>query len=231
MEILCPSCRSRIPADDLNVSTDIALCRACDKPFRISEAVGSAPADPQLLATPPSGAWFDPLPDGFRAGASTRSWMALFIVPFTCVWSGGSLFGIYGTQIVHGRFNVGMSLFGLPFLLGSMFLISWCLMSVAGSVRITRHGDQLSIFTGVGPIGWTRQFAWSDFKSVRELSQWNTNNWNRQGQFIVLEGKRRVTFGSMLSTGQRYFLVNALRSALSGTTPSAIYAGSGPRFR
>ena len=117
MEILCPSCRSRIPADDLNVSTDIALCRACDKPFRISEAVGSAPADPQLLATPPSGAWFDPLPDGFRAGASTRSWMALFIVPFTCVWSGGSLFGIYGTQIVHGRFNVGMSLFGLPFLL------------------------------------------------------------------------------------------------------------------
>ena len=111
MEILCPSCRSRIPADDLNVSTDIALCRACDKPFRISEAVGSAPADPQLLATPPSGAWFDPLPDGFRAGASTRSWMALFIVPFTCVWSGGSLFGIYGTQIVHGRFNVGMSLF------------------------------------------------------------------------------------------------------------------------
>ena len=89
-------------------------------------------------------------------------------------------------------------------------------------------GDQLSIFTGVGPIGWTRQFVWSDFKSVRELSQWNTNNWNRQGQFIALEGKRRVTFGSMLSTGQRYFLVNALRSALSGTTPSPIYAGQAP---
>jgi len=69
MEILCPSCRSRIPADDLNVSTDIALCRACDKPFRISEAVGSTPADPQLLASPPSGAWFDPLPDGFQLPA------------------------------------------------------------------------------------------------------------------------------------------------------------------
>lgn len=130
------------------------------------------------------------------------------------------MFGIYGTQILKGHFSLFPSLFGIPFLIGSMFLVSWCLMSVAGQVVITRHSDQLSIFTGIGPIGWTRTCPLSDFSAVRE----GYANFNRQGPAIRLEGKRAVAFGSMLSTERRYFLVRVLQGALRDTSRSAIFS-------
>jgi hypothetical protein len=70
---------------------------------------------------PPNGAGFEQLADGFRIGATTRSWMALFMIPFTCVWSGMSLGGIYGKQVSSGRFDPGSSLFGVPFLIGNAY--------------------------------------------------------------------------------------------------------------
>src|ERR1700678_4022487 len=126
MSTICPACRSAIAVDDINVSTDLALCRACGKTFRFSEIAGEVSSSGPDLNSPPPGAFFEQLPDGFRVGATTRSWAAVFIVPFTCVWAGGSLSGIYGSQIVKGHFQLGPSLFGLPFLIGSCFLISMC---------------------------------------------------------------------------------------------------------
>jgi hypothetical protein len=174
------------------------------------------------LNSPPSGAWYTPLADGFAAGATTRSWMALFIVPFTCVWSGGSMFGIYGTQLIKGHFSLGSSLFGIPFLIGSVFLVSWCAMSVAGKVTVSLHGDRLAIFTGVGLIGLTRIANLSDFKTARE--DYSAMNTNRPARVIRLEGARGLAFGSMLSSERRYFLLAALQSALSGSGRSPVFA-------
>ena len=236
MEVTCPSCRSKIAPDDINVATDVALCRACGNTFRLSEILdgissGGTSASIDLNA-PPQGAWYQPLPDGFTAGATTRTWAALFIVPFTCIWSGGSMFGIYGTQLIKGHFSLASSLFGIPFVIGSIFLISWCVMSVAGMVSITRHADQLTIFTGVGPIGWSRSCNLSDFNRASEDYSFNSsNNWNRQGKVIRLEGKTAIAFGSMLTTERRYFLLRALRAALAGSSPSPIFAAPVSRFR
>lgn len=233
MDVTCPSCRSRIAPDDINVATDVALCRSCGNTFRLSEIIGAIPSSSFDPGSPPRGAWFEPLPDGFTAGATTRTWMALFIVPFTCVWSGLSMSGIYGSQIVKGHFNLSSSLFGLPFLIGTIFLVSWCAMCVAGKLTITRHSDQLIIFTGVGPIGWTRTCSLSDFSTVREgypgMGNWNWNS--RQGPAIRLEGKRAVAFGSMLTTERRYFLIGILRTALAGQTATSGFATAAARFR
>jgi hypothetical protein len=219
MEVFCPSCRARIAPADINVSTDVALYRSCGNTFRLSEIVGTAPSASIDLHSPPAGAWYTPTADGFTAGATTRTWMALFLVPFTCVWAGGSLTGIYGSQILKGEFNPFASLFGIPFLLGSIVLVSWCAMCVAGQVVITRQSDRLAIFTGVGPIGWTRTYAFSDFSSAREgfsaFGSWNWNN--RQGPAIRLEGRRAAAFGSTLSVDRRYFLLKVLQAALRDT--------------
>jgi len=167
MDLVCPLCRSAIAIDDINVATDIALCRRCSKTFSFSELIGaSAGAAPDLTA-PPSGAWFEPLADGFRTGATTRSWMALYLVPFTCAWSGISLGGIYGKQISSGHFDPASSLFGLPFLIGSVFLIGCCAMTTTGKVELSQRSGSLSVFTGVGRLGWTRYYLWSDFSSAR----------------------------------------------------------------
>lgn len=134
--------------------------------------------------------------------------------------------GIYGTQLMKGQFNLPMSLFGLPFLIGSIFLVSWCAMSLVGKVTVSVHGDRLAIFTGVGPFGITRTASLSEFKSVREDFGYGSMNSNRTSRVIRLEGSRSMAFGSMLSNERRYFLVGALRNALSGSTPSPIFVRS-----
>jgi hypothetical protein len=229
MDVTCPQCHAAIATADVNVATDIALCRRCDRTFSFSELIDGRSRAGVDLNAPPSGTWFENLPDGFRAGATTRSWMAIFLVPFTCVWAGGSLTGIYGKQIASGQFDPSQSLFGLPFLIGSVFLISYCLMTVAGEVEVRRQGDRLTVFTGFGPLGWTRTYAWSDFTSVREDNRSNGFNWNRRGALLVMDGKRRVAFGTMLSEERRYFLLSALRQMLRTNSPAGTLAFS--RFR
>jgi hypothetical protein len=84
MQITCPTCRAAIATGDINVSTDVALCRLCGNTFHISEALGGTssilgslmssivpPTGAVDLNSPPSGAWYRPEPDGFSAGAST----------------------------------------------------------------------------------------------------------------------------------------------------------------
>jgi hypothetical protein len=149
--------------------------------------------------------------------------MSLFIVPFTCVWAGGSMFGIYGTQLIKGHFSLGPSLFGIPFLIGSIFLVSWCAMSVLGTVTVSVHGDRLAIFTGVGPLGITRVANLSEFKTAREDWGYGSMNNNRSSRVIRLEGARAMAFGSTLSTERRYFLLSAVQSALSGSAHSPVF--------
>jgi hypothetical protein len=233
MGTICPSCKSAIPVEDINVSTDLALCRACGKTYRFSEIVRDPLRAGADLANPPGGAWYEKRPNGFSVGATTRSWMALFLVPFTCAWSGGSLFGIYGRQIATGHFDFASSLFGLPFLAGSVFLLAGCLMTTAGKTVITRDSDRLTIFNGVGWLGLTRSYLWSDFRYVREdsvLGSFNVSS-NFQGRTIALEGRRRITFGSAWTSQRRYFVLSALRSEMTSSSISQGMSWAATGFR
>jgi hypothetical protein len=50
--------------DDVNVSTDLALCRGCGKTYSFSEIVRGSATDGPDLAAPPTGAWFEQFPRG-----------------------------------------------------------------------------------------------------------------------------------------------------------------------
>jgi hypothetical protein len=150
MNLACPYCRSAVPIADVNVATDIALCRQCGSTFAFSENIpGPGGATPDKV-TPPDGTWFEQLPSGFRLGASTRSWLALFFVPFTCVWAGGALGGIYGGQLKRGHWQLFPSLFGLPFLFGSCALIVCCAMLLAGKIELTKEPESALPLYGRG---------------------------------------------------------------------------------
>jgi hypothetical protein len=131
-----------------------------------------------------------------------------------CVWSGGSLGGIYGSQIVNGEFNLGMSLFGIPFVLGTLLFGSIALMTVCGKVVIATEDDDGRVFEGVGPIGWTRRFNWGSISAVEEdyPSYYHSGN---IGKVISLVGQTRLKFGAMLSDPRRYYLLQCLRSFLA----------------
>jgi len=164
---------------------------------------------------PPSGAWYRSQGIEFEVGATARSGAAFFLVPFTLLWSGGSMAGIYGTQIAKGRFDLTQSLFGIPFLLGSLVLIPITLITIFGKVVVRSSGDQGGVFIGVGPFGWTRKFRWSEIKMVRvSLTKWQQNN--RNMPVIEFDAPKPIRFGSQLSEKRRGFLLAVLRRRMFG---------------
>jgi hypothetical protein len=148
----------------------MAVCRFCEKTSPLAACQTAVPfADRNIVPvmTPPKGVDFVETMDGFRLSLSTRSCIAFFLVPFTLVWAGGSLGGIYGTQIAQGKFNWMMSLFGIPFLLGSIALIGLTIMTVAGRTIVELAGDKFSVRTGALGVYRTKSAAWRDVRSCR----------------------------------------------------------------
>jgi hypothetical protein len=209
----CSKCLADIPQAKINIATDIAQCTQCHNVFKISENL-SAQIDPSFDKNyPPSGAWIEQDFDTITLGATTRSWMALFFVPFTIVWAGGSMSGLYGSQIWDGKFNLAMSLFGIPFVIGSIFLISTSLMMVFGKVEIKLNTEGGKIFTGISIIGWTKQFFWSDVSNIREEVSYSSKG--SATKSILLEGKTRLDFGSTLDEEKRYYILKSLQQILA----------------
>ena len=214
MNLTCPKCRADIPLEDINVSTDIALCRRCDETHSFAE-LSQGEALVVDAAHAPDGAWYESQGNEFEVGATSRSWMAVILVPFTVLWAGGSVQAIYGRQLAKGTFELVPSLFGIPFLLGSLVLVMATLMAVCGKVMVRRSGDQGSVFVGVGPCGWTRRFRWSEIRTARpSLTRWQRNDSHLP--IIELVGPKTIRFGSQLSAPRRAFMLAVLRRRLSG---------------
>lgn len=210
MKITCPRCHVSILASQLNVGADVAACAKCNEVFSIAALVagGQVPDDFDLYAPPP-GAWFEDTGTGWRIGATTRSPLAFFLFPFMCVWSGGALGGIYGTQFARGEFNPSLSLFGIPFVVGTLVLGSLVLMSICGQVVVSKEGDGGCVFVGVDSIGWTQRFDWASISRVEEDRGYHHNS-----RVVALIGQSRLKFGSLLSDTKRYYLLQGLRKLL-----------------
>ncbi|QDU63824.1 hypothetical protein Pan216_47050 [Planctomycetes bacterium Pan216] len=219
MKMDCPKCGEPVPDDQVNVATDVAFCPACDEIFSLSKMISAGKFVSDFdIHSPPSGAWFEDHGLGCQVGATTRSCAAFFLVPFMCVWSGFSLGGIYGTQIAAGKFNLVISLFGIPFLFGTILFGSITLMAIFGKVVVTIDGNDGSVFTGIGPVGWTRRFDWREISAIEEeivASSRSTSNYRSTMQVISLLGQKRLRFGSMLSQARRYYMLQVLRTLLA----------------
>lgn len=209
----CPNCNSDIQNLNINIQTDVAQCQKCNLVFKISENITDYSSDGFDPNIPLKGAWCRKEIDQIVIGATTRSPIAFFLVPFMIVWSGGSIGVIYGMQLVKGEFNLMMSLFGIPFLIGSIIFWSLALMAIWGKVELTLDKQGGKAFTGLGNIGVTKKFTWDEVSTIRE-KQSNFNYASSQGGSILLEGKRRISFGFGVKESRRYYLFRALKGIL-----------------
>ncbi|GAB3339238.1 hypothetical protein GCM10027429_25360 [Marivirga atlantica] len=210
----CPNCNTDVQSQHINIQTDLAQCQSCHNIFKISEAFGNINSDGFDLNNPPKGTWIRHEMNQIVIGATTRSPIAFFLVPFMVVWSGGSIGGIYGSQIIKGEFDPFMSLFGIPFLIGSVIFWSLALMAIWGKVELSldKHGGK--VFTGLGSIGLAKKFTWDEISTVSEKQ--NALNYpGSRGSSILLEGKRRISFGKGVNNGRRYYLYRALKEILT----------------
>ena len=84
----------------------------------------------------------------------------LLLIPFACFWIGGSMWTLYGKQIVERTFDLKTTLFGIPFIVGSIVLVSACLFMLFGRRVLTLSGGNGRYFVGVGPIGRSVRFKY-----------------------------------------------------------------------
>jgi len=217
----CPSCGKAIGQDDISVAADVALCRSCGARHRFSELVHGLAHFKLDVNNPPAGATYEQSIEGDRISATTRSAIAFFLVPFVLVWSVTSVGTIYGRQVANGEFSVAQSLFGIPFLLGAVVVGSMAAMHAFGRVTVTRSGGSGTVFTGVGSIGWTRRFSWTDVRAIREYNSPHGSRGRRPATLIEIElatgsaEPKHLRFGSLLSDNRRRFIIGVMRSFLS----------------
>jgi hypothetical protein len=201
MEFHCPECGLPIEVADLAPAQGVAVCRFCEKSHPLAACQSAVPYEqrnivPELAV--PKGVRIEETMDGFRLTISTRSCIAIFLVPFTLFWAGGSLGGIYGMQIAKGEFNLVMSLFGLPFLAGSVFLIALTVMAVAGRCVVELAGGKFSIRTGALGIYRTQTAAWDDVLSCRltEATSRGRSSYSTTYQVeVACEGDKTLRLG------------------------------------
>lgn len=203
----CPKCHAAIPQEKMNIQTDIAQCISCRYLFKISSEIKTTTSTKMVdLSQPPSGAWYANDHQTIHIGATTRSYVALFLIPFLSFWSYGILNGANFINFLEFDF------FLLPFLLiGGLFW--WiALMSVIGKVeiKVTREGG--TIFVGIWKIGINKYFLWEDIDFIQEESVMFIQYPGNRGVHINMEGRKRYTFGSGLSQERRYYLIQALKS-------------------
>ena len=175
----CPKCGCEVEMANINVANDILLCSSCGETSRFSEIVDlerkaqEEDYDAQLLNSKPPKhlkVISDPADMTRRISLIYRKFSptAFFLVPFTCVWSGLSMTMICGSQIAAGKFDLQASLFELPFLVGSIVLVSVSLFSMFGKRVLTLERGKGKYFFGVGFIGIFRRFTYNRQTKVRE---------------------------------------------------------------
>ena len=134
----CPNCGQELPLADVNVAQDVALCRACNYTGSFLAAATVPRLTDEELARPPKRVSLQrEFGDALTITCRPKRTSLWFLVPFTALWSGGSMAGIYGTQIASGNFDLKLCLFGLPFLAGTVVLATIILYLLFGKTTVT----------------------------------------------------------------------------------------------
>lgn len=209
----CRHCRAGISLADVNVASDLALCRGCGKTMAFSEIApipGAAEVD---LQRPPKGVRIEESPiHGKSIIYKKISSVVFFIIPFTAFWSGMSMVGIYGTQISEGKFDMGRSLFGLPFLIGTIVLVSVILFMLFGRWQVSFPGGILEVALRLGPLRWTRRHVYDGSTRVTIHQSPNVQVNHRPQQLILLEtGDSTLKFGTPIPNEAKHFIAEAIR--------------------
>lgn len=190
MKLICPHCTEQILSKDVNMKEDLVFCSHCNEAWSIGECRQDLQDfNRNMLHNPPKGCFVHEDFDGTQITVSQANWPALFfMLPFTCLWAGGSMWGLYVSQFTEGKFDLFRSLFGLPFFFGSIFLVCICFYMMFGKIRITLDAHALKFFNGVWFLGFKKNVDWMRVENV-VMENTNTQVNNKSRRRLVLKGK------------------------------------------
>jgi len=217
-DFICPGCGKDLPLADLNVAADVALCRSCGYSGSFLKSSTVPYMSDEEMAHPPKRVTLRRgFEDELEIVCRYKKGLAIFLIPFTAIWSGGSMVGIYGTQLMKGEFDLAQSLFGIPFLLGTIVLVSIILHTLFGKTVVTLSRGRVQVFSGVFGIGRTKEIACGKGTKVSLETSSVSKNRVPQMQIVLQSGNQTLKFGALsLSKEVRRYVAAVLRRAGSG---------------
>jgi hypothetical protein len=206
-EYTCPFCGADNPLDDVSVASDITPCRDCGQALTFPLTDGTRSVSQNSLDIPPRHVRVE---KGFN-GETTITFhrlspTLLFLIPFTAIWSGGSLWLKFAPQIRNGNFNLAETLSGLPFLLGTVILLAYVAGVAFGRWVVKLNQGDGEVFFGVGSLGWARHFSYRNTSVVRFIAT-SAKVWGkRQNGILVRTGEDNFVFGTTIKDDVRWFM-------------------------
>ena len=216
MSVHCSKCDAEIPEADFNVATDVAYCRQCKTNHKYSDLITRVEPTRLDQTRLPKHITVEELPEGMRMTYRRVSPIVFFLIPFTCLWSGGSMTGIYIVPLIRGNLNPGQALFGLPFLLGTIVLCSVILFLLFGKWVVLIGKAESYVTVGVGPFQWKRPFDLSQLRTVSLKDTGTSSNGKRMPAIeLKFENDTTMTFGSMIHDDSKRFIAEVMASLAS----------------
>ncbi|NCA83588.1 MAG: hypothetical protein EOM72_12765 [Opitutae bacterium] len=214
----CPNCAKPLPLEDVNMAQDMALCRACGYAGTFLSASAIPRMTDEEMARPPKRVKLERgFDDALTITSRPKRTILLFLVPFTAFWSGISMGGIYIVPLATGQFEWKLGLFGLPFLIGTIVLVTVILNVLMGKTTVTLTKGKVAVGTHL--LGWRRirELACGPGTTVTiEKSGCRVNNVPQPEIVLRSEGKE-LKFGAMGLSGEALTYVAAvLRRAAGG---------------
>lgn len=220
-EYSCPNCRTVIGHDDMNIKEDVAVCGRCGKISKLIDLIeefDSAEYSRLLYEKPPRGIklvrnQMNPMGEVTLIYSRINP-AVLFLIPFTAVWSGFSMFGIYiGPFLKDGKIPLEQALMGLPFVIGSVFLLMSIFSMLFGKRILTLSNGKGTYAFKVFGIGRTKHFELNRSTRIENSETNDQVNHNTQPQITITNGSKRVNMFAGLRYDAMDYIITLLRSA------------------
>jgi len=220
MKILCPKCKLAISSIDTNIAENICFCKNCNETYYISNILNEDEhfEIDKMLNDPPKGTWNIKNYDEMLIGVSTFSKESISVLIFNILFSGFIYFCIFDILFRHKA--ILASLFMIPFVLASLYLMKETLFAFFGKIEIHFCKDTY-IFIGVGKIGKKHFIKWDSLKGI-----WKSVTRESEGGIkkeIFIEEKRIITIplkyitdnkGKYLFYALKYYMNNNIEEII-----------------
>jgi len=210
MKVLCPTCRTEVPAADINIQAMTALCRACNEVFAVAPAqeVGVTVGLPARFTLTAEGSQ--------RWGVSWRWWRVqyFFLIFFCFAWDAFLVFwyaaAIFGTS-KSGGMNMMMIIFPVCHVAVGVGLTYFVIAALFNRTWVISDGDILTVRHGPVPWFGNKSLPVHELGDPRVDAKYQENSPSRFAVIAIRNGKD-VTLVDGLDSDE----ANWIRQQLAG---------------
>lgn len=210
VELKCPRCGAVLAMEDVNMATDMALCRACNQISRFSDLVQEE-RDEDILDSMPRRMRVVKTARGLEVTYKKPKGSGFFLLFFSLVWNSLTYFFLF---MVMGKIPHEIwffKLFFIPFILIGLGTLLGAVYVLFGHMTLILAPGRGELFRGLGNVGRRQQFLLAKDSRI-SIESSNIQQNHRVLEKIVVEqpGRKPFEFGTGIAETEAQQYVAAI---------------------